>query len=864
MLVGFSIALISLIVPHVQAFEHPHTPPHSVEQSGQSVIQIARQYDAQGRELYQQNQYSAAIHAWQQAMQGYGDGGGTIEQAKICSNISLAYQKLGVWGQAQQALDQGFDYLDNLESSEQHLRRRTRILAQILSAQASLYFEKGQSHAALETWKQAELSYAEVADELGHIRAQLNQAQVIQELGYHRRVIGELRRLSDRLQDQFPTSPLRSLALRQLGDALRLIGNGSAAQQALQESLVVAQNQGNTAEIAATLLSLGRTAWGGQRQTTALELYHRALSYAAEPALNVRIELAQLRALVVLEKWHDAQQLWPTLKQRLSSLPHTRQTVYDHIDLAQQLMALAQHDPALSSGQFATLPDGWAEASNVLSVATQMAHDLGDTRSETYALGCLGHLYELMRQWAGAKTLTHQALDLAQSIGADDIAYRWQWQLGRILHAEQDAQGSIAAYRSAIAHLTSLRGDLVAINAEAQFRFQEEVEPVYRELVELLLTPSDTGGVSQTRLGQARDVMESLQIAELDNFFQEACLEKERVGIDQMDPHAAIIYPIILSDRLDIILSLPDQSLRHYSTPISQPEFTQLMNDFRANLVIRSRLDFQAQSQQLYDWLLRPMASTLENHEIRTLVFVLDGPLRQIPMAVLHDGSHYLIETYQISVAPGLTLVDPTPFHQQDASVLMAGLSQARHGFSALTHVNTELNAIQNITSSTVLLNEKFTSDRLRQKVEHTDFPFIHIASHGQFSSNPNDTFLVTWDKYLGIQDLQRILQTGSQTNRANIELLILSACETAAGDPKAPLGLAGMAVRAGARSTLATLWAVNDGVTAQFMARFYRYLESGLTKAESLRQTQLWLLQQPRHNHPLYWAPYVLIGSWR
>jgi len=242
---------------------------------------------------------------------------------------------------------------------------------------------------------------------------------------------------------------------------------------------------------------------------------------------------------------------------------------------------------------------------------------------------------------------------------------------------------------------------------------------------------------------------------------------------------------------------------------------------------------------------------------------VLDGPLRQIPMAVLNDGDRYLIEQYQVVVAPGLTLVNSQPLYPRSPRALVAGLSQARHGFSPLAYVDEELQQISDTISGRVLLNEQFTSKALQQKLVSQPFSVVHIASHGQFSSDPKETFIIAWDKHLDIDEFRDILQAGQRSGQAPIDLLVLSACETAAGDPMAPLGLAGMAVKAGAQSTLATQWSVNDQVTTQFMKQFYHYLATGMTKAESLRQSQLWLLHFERFSHPLYWAPYVLIGNW-
>ena len=162
------------------------------------------------------------------------------------------------------------------------------------------------------------------------------------------------------------------------------------------------------------------------------------------------------------------------------------------------------------------------------------------------------------------------------------------------------------------------------------------------------------------------------------------------------------------------------------------------------------------------------------------------------------------------------------------------------------------------------MLDEEFTLEALEKQIELSRFPIVHIATHGQFSSSLDRTFLLAWDSRININELDSILQTRNLSQAQAIELLVLSACETAAGDNRAALGLAGMAVRAGARSTIATLWAINDRSTAKLMSKFYQELtKKNITKAEAIRQAQLTLLHTTEYKHPFYWAAYVLLGNW-
>jgi CHAT domain-containing protein len=505
-----------------------------------------------------------------------------------------------------------------------------------------------------------------------------------------------------------------------------------------------------------------------------------------------------------------------------------------------------------------------------LATAVQHIRSIGDQRGESYALGTLGGLYEKTQQWNNAKTLTQQALSVAQSIDAPDIAYQWQWQLGRIFCQDTQScastgnlQNATVAYAEAVKTLQSLRSDLAAINQDVQFSFRESVEPVYRQFVELLLQ-SDTNAPSQENLKQARETIEALQLAELDNFFREACITARPVKIDQIDPHAAVVYPIILPNQFAVILSLPNQPLRYHKTALPQAEveqiLAQMLQGLRATAFVEDWLPF---AQQIYNLLLRPEEGELAASDIKTLVFVPDGLLRSLPLAALHDGQQYLIEKYSVVLTPGLQLLQPQAIDRLQMKGLLAGLSQAREDFSALPNVVTEISQIKAEIPSQVLLDQTFTNQALKMGVDSTPSQLIHLATHGQFSSNADDTFILTWDGRINVKQLDQLLRS-RERRLSPIELLVLSACQTATGDKRAALGMAGVAVRSGARSTLASLWSVNDLSTASLMIEFYRELgKPETTRAEALRRAQVTLLHQDGYTSPYYWAPFVLLGNW-
>ena len=809
----------------------------------------------QGEALYAAQRFGDAVKILQQLNATYAANGDRLQQAMTLSNLSLAYQELGRWTEAQEAIAQSLKLLQNLNNSKQ----RTEILAQTLDVQGRWQLARGQAEVAIATWQQAADIYTQIGYKDKFTRNRINSAQALQVLGLYPQAKKILTSVQQSLTS-LPNSPLKATGLRSLGDVLRVVGDLDESRLVLKHSLEVASSLGANQEKAEALLSLANTARiQGDRAT--LDFYQQAAAILVPINTRIQLLLNQFSFLLETKQWNAAVTLTPQIQSEISKLPPSRMAVYAQINFAQNLGRLKQ--------KFTTDTNSWLDIAQLLAKAVEQAQSLEDKRAESYAKGTLGWLYEQTGQLTDAKSLTEKALLIAQSLEASDIGYQWEWQLGRLLKTKGDTKQAISYYSQAIKTLQSLRSDLVTINPAIQFSFRENVEPVYRELVELLLQAGGNAELPPDNLKQARFAIESLQLAELDNFFRQACLTA-KVEIDQVaeqDQTAAVLYPIILPDRLEVILKLPGQkNLKHYATNIVKLEVESTLEQLRENITQPHTLRMvQSQSGRVYDWLIRPIEADLAENKVKTLVFVLDGALRNVPMASLYDGKQYLVEKYALALSPGLQLFDPKPLPRKRLQALTAGLSEARLGFSALPNVESELKQIQSQVGTKVLLNQNFTSQALEKQMRSLPFKVVHLATHGQFSSNANKTFIVAWDKQIKVNELSDFLRIRESDGAGAVELLVLSACQTANGDNRAALGLAGVAVRAGARSTLASLWNVDDESTAVLMSQFYQELAKtpNITKAEALRQAQLALLQNPSYKRPQFWAAYVLVGNW-
>jgi CHAT domain-containing protein len=720
----------------------------------------------------------------------------------------------------------------------------------------------GQPEAALKTWQQAEKTYAQAKDDAGMLGSQINQAQALQTLGLYRRAEMLIKDVNQHLQTQSDPT-LKALGLKSLGTVLQVTGNLSESQKVLEQSLAIAQKLNTPLDTSEILFNLGNTLRALQNTQAALSFYQQAVAAAPTAIAQLRAQLNQLSLLIEIKQWQKVQVLVAQIQPKLANLTPSRDSIYAQVNFAANLMKIAQQQKSSGNAMGGSPLFTSRAIAQLLATIVQQARTLQDLKAESYALGQLASLYEQTQQWDAAQQLTQQALTLAQTTSASDIAYRWQWQLGRILKQGgiegNRKTGAISAYTEAVKTLQSIRRDLLATNSEVQFSFREGVEPVYRELVELLVQPD----ASPENLQQAREVIEDLQFAELENFFRSACLDPVQ-QIDFIDDKAAVIYPILLNNRLEVIVSLPGQALRHYSTSVPLRQVETLVEDLHRKLVLpyTSKKEIQPLSQQVYNWVIQPAETILAKTGVKTLVFVLDGALRNIPMSALYDGKQYLVEKYNVALTPGLQLFEPKPLAQIPLKALTAGLTKSRHNFEPLEFVKLELAQIESQIPSEILLNQEFTSKALASKVKLSPFPVVHIATHGQFSSQSEKTFILAWDDRITVDKLDELLQARDENSLETLELLVLSACETADGDERAALGLAGVAVRAGARSTLASLWLVDDESTALLMGQFYQGLKTGLAKAEALRRAQLTLLQG-KYNHPRFWSGFVLLGNW-
>lgn len=499
----------------------------------------------------------------------------------------------------------------------------------------------------------------------------------------------------------------------------------------------------------------------------------------------------------------------------------------------------------------------------LLTASLKSARDANNQRDEIYAIG-------FMAKFAGIKGDNDRSLALARealtmSVNSyPDLAYRWQWQIGRIKARQGQREAAINDYLAAIDTLSGIQSELLR---GSYTTFHERVLPAYNELIDLLLAEADVAATEAKRqalLLHVQQTIEALNKSEILDYFDDDCLlPTEVTQLKNIAADTVVIYPIVLNDRLVVVSKFAD-GIHQTVSMIDRETLAEYVAEYRESIdAFEFSIDeIQERSARLYKVLLAPIEGSLKSFGIKRLVFIPSAGFRTIPMAALYDGNQYLIENYEIATTLGLGLTDPRPLQNVRTKPLLGGVSESVQGFVALPGVVEEIEDISETLGGDVILNEDFSLANVAEKLGEGGYSIVHLATHGVFDSEASNSYLLAFDQKLTLDRLQDTV--GNRRFLGDpLDLLVLSACETAAGNERAALGLAGVTLKAGARSTIATLWPISDEATSKLMANFYIYLKSGMNKSAALRKAQLDLVQNPQFDHPNFWSPFLLIGNW-
>lgn len=767
--------------------------------------------------------------------------------------------------------------------------------ADALTVQGHQQLERGNPASAYESWAKA-LKLYQQANHPGGIKGSLiNKSLAFQQLGQFfnacTQVSKALTLQTDYCQgDQQSTELFTSrsydatdlIAMQHLGAILQQLGKLDTSEQVLKLAMAKAKTLGDTSQLQALSLNLANTR--SFQVKNAIQKFQIS-GQASVQARNVRA--ARKLALKAFADYQEldntpyqlkAQLNWLSLYQDLDQwIQQDGAGIFEITELQDQvapkqgeiLQSLLQTDLTdvppleriythLKLSKLITKKSGEVAGKHPLvpafeqaQAAQQLATNLDNYRALSFVYGQLGNLYQQSKQDTLSRRAYELAAQFAQSDQAWDGLYQWRSALAQIYEKQGQSIKATASYQSAINALEQVRWNLLPVSSDLQFSFKEEIEPVYQRYMSLLLKSEspDLKLVSQTN--------QSMRLAELQNFLR--CGETNLVPLADQTPIGEIVIQVLdLGDQTTVIVG--DS---HYS--VDPEQLQQTIGELTAMVQDRRFFDTTPEqylplAQSLHQLILAPAISQNLIPKEVPIKFHLNGPLQNIPMALLHDGEQYLIKRNPISLSNGY--VKKSLNQPSQPGAVIGGVSTDSPSLEGtvlepLPEVAQEVDAIQKkFPDAQLLLNQDFTHDNLLKKVERPSSKILHLSTHGKFSSDPSQTFLLAWDRPLNVQEISGVLEVG---NGGGLDLLFLSACHSAAGDPRSLLGLAGLSAQSGAKNTIASLWSADAAASVVLSEKFYSDISNEKAMNEGLRQAQLNLLDSD-YNHPYYWANYVLV----
>jgi len=723
--------------------------------------------------------------------------------------------------------------------------------------------QAGDWEQALVAWKEAARLYDQAGQTKDHIQALSHAAHAARTLGHLNQAFLQ-QELALQLARKQSDPYWLTLTLSELAKTYVTNRQFDVAAEYIQQAVDLAQAHAFSALAPSLQNDLGIVLALQGRPVDALAAFHQAAALAdiqGTTLLPARARINAARVAMQVQRWEEAAADLDDADHRLAASP-------DSPDKIDGLINLALGYRGLSTAQADDHAPRLTKAAALLQEAASMAERSGHRRFASYAYGHLGHIYEDERRIDEALLLTRRALFAAQAAGAPESLYRWQWQSGRLLTSLGKLDEALSAYQDAASTLQPIRAEVARAAQSSPDPDHPSIRALYFEFADLLLKRAalvQDEGETEPYLRTARDVIEVYKAAELRDYFRDDCVDQLQARITKLDSvsaSTAVVYPIMFKDRTELLVSFPDRLTRQ-SIPVTASALTEEVRRFRQRLEKRTTREYLPHAQQLYDWLIRPLQQDLRRLHVDTLVFVPDGALRTIPMAALHDGESFLIAHYAVAVTPGLELTDPHPLPRTGIQLLSSGLTKSVQGFPPLPHVAEEVGYLHSLFRGEQLLDQQFVAPRIETALRDGRYNIFHIATHGLFATDVSQSFLLTFDGKLTMTELERLVGL-FRFRRDPLELLTLSACETGIGDDRAALGLAGIAVKAGARSALATLWFINDDASVELMSEFYRQLrDTSISKAQALQRAQLKLISERVYEHPAYWAAFLLLNNW-
>jgi CHAT domain-containing protein/tetratricopeptide (TPR) repeat protein len=789
---------------------------------------IANAISNLGIVAFAQGDYPASVAWYEQALPLFEALSDRRGQANLLSALGNTAQAMGHYGKAIDYYQQGLELAQTIGDRN--------LIASITGNLGNIHIALGDYQQAVEVYQQ-QLHEAQAlgdrqnqANMLGNLgNAQVYLQRYSQAINAYQQQLALTQQLGDRLGEAY--------ALNGLGESFRKLMRYSQAVDHYQQALQIAQEIGDRAGEATILGNLG-LAYGALHQAQEAYRYH-------QQALILKREIGDRPGEAVTLS--EIGQLLATQHRSTLAIVFYKQSINITEAIRQDIRGLSQQ---IQQSYIASISENYRQLADLLLQQNRIIE-------------------------------AQQVLDLLKVQELNDYLHdvRGNGQTAQGIAFQQAEQRILALYDQAIAQGQEL-AELRQIPEASRTPEQQQ------RLVELIARQRDIT-LSFFDFLDRPDILEAVNQLTLTTRRQNLDLQQLNSLQDNLKnlQDAVLLYPLILPDRLELILVTPYAPPIRRTVFVSRDELNQAILNLGSLLINRRRRPF-AEAQQLYEWLIKPIEPDLAAAGAKTILYAPDGQLRYIPLAALHDGQRWLVERFAINyiTAASLTNFDRPPagamrvlagaFTEGSVSVEVGTREMT---FSGLPFAGIEVqNIAATIANTTELFNQRFNRSAVEPRLN--EYNVVHFATHAEFvSGQPEESFILFGD---GDRVTLRDVSTWSMQN---VDLVVLSACKTAVGSElgngEEVLGFGYQVQRTGARSAIASLWSVDDGSTQVLMTIFYNALKQGMTKSAALQAAQVAMItgdlshvelgQDDRlayltqvHDRPYYWAPFILIGN--
>jgi CHAT domain-containing protein/Tfp pilus assembly protein PilF len=872
------LSLTSPLLPLTLKFE----PLAAQAQTIQDRATEAKHLLQKGSQQYRQAQFKEALAQFQQALEIYQQIGDKAGKAEALNHMGEVYNQLSQDNEALKVLQQAL-------AIRQQLNDRSNE-GTVLVNLAAIYLNAGQYPTALKFFQQALDLYREIDDHTGEASTRTGIGLIYYSLGQYFKAL-EIHQQALALYRELGARGEEGGTLLNMGLVYTSLGQYSKALKVYQQALTIAREMDNRPFERMSLLNMGLVYTSLRQYSKALEVYQQALAIGV-PAGEARIirgigfvyynlgqypkalELYQ-QALGIEREEGDSVGEWFTLtnigdllkeqnspelaivfyKQSINLIKAIRKELQVLPKEQQQSYTETVADTYRRLADLLLKQDRILEAQRVLDLLKVQELDdyLSNVRGNNNTAQGLPNLSSEQQTWTSYQAILNKAMEIGKELT----------QLRQIKPENRTAE-----QEQRIAQLMNVQQKIVE-------DFNNFIEsPEVLALVQQL-NPKARKADLVNNLDQLIGLQDNLK---------------------NLQQKAVLLYPLILDDRIELILTTPDSPPIRRTVQVPKKQLNETIVAFRSALQ-DPKSNAKASAQQLYSWLIKPLEADLKAANAQTIIYAPDAQLRYIPLAALHDGQQWLVQCYRINNITAASLTDLNTKPQPQMQVLAGAFATGRYSFkvggeffdfAGLPSAGVEVeNLAKTVPSTTKFIDKAFTPEVTVPKMD--DYTIVHLATHAAFVvGTPDDSFILFGN---GERITLRDIQTWSLKN---VDLVVLSACETGLGgklgNGEEILGLGYQMQRAGARAAIASLWSVNDGGTQALMNAFYGHLKTGnTTKAEALRQAQITLITgnstalgkdrgsvepEPRNStpvppqvanrlsHPYYWAPFILIGN--